>query len=503
MTKEELLAEKAKLEADIKAKTEKTAKDLEAEEIKALQAEVEALKEKKSKIQVLPPDEGRSTTEMKRAALEKNFEKFCDILTDRNLTLAEKDQKAFESKREKREVRFTHKSIKEIQKEVGVARKDEILDFAKDLETRIGDLSFVAHMLKKDVSDLEMFKDQFGDKFNARDVQMALKALSLGGSTSGAEYVLTGWTDSVAMRLIDSNVALANLPIIDQPHNPYRLPIYTGVPTTYYVTEGSTVSATDPVTGNKDLDAKKLMNRVVYSGELEEDAIVPIRPFVEMVMMESLANGIERNIMFGDIDATANTNINLIDGTPTTTAGAASVYLAIDGLVRETFRTNGKTTDINSDPVAGIATVVQKMGVGALSNGGMGDLLNFMNVELMFKLMGNSNFLTWEKLGPDATLLKGMVGRIYGIPVLPTSGIPKTNSAGKVPNAGGTLGSCVVVKKSSVLVGFKRRPKLEANDILQAADQKAWVASARLALKILAPNAADRAAVSYGYNAGL
>ena len=489
-TKDELLKRKADAEAKLKAKTE-------ADELKKLEDETKALE---SQIEVIEPGLERTTIAQRDAAKEGNFEKFLEINNDRFAKLHEDDVKKFEAKRAATDLKFSAKAIKMVEKAVGSAKRDEVLAFAKDYEKHVSELSFVAHMMRKDIHELRRFKDQFGDSFGKKEVEIATKALSLGGSGTGAEYVLTGWTDQVAMRLMDENHALANLPVIDQPYNPYRLPIYTAVPTTYYVTEGSTVGSSDPTTSNKDLDAKKLMNRVVYSGEIEEDSIVAIRPFAERVMMESLGNAIERSILFGDIDATANTNINLINGTPTTTAGSADSYLAIDGLIRETFRTNGKTTDINSDIVAGFGSVMQKMGVGAANPR---DLVCFMNVELLYKFMANSSFKTWDGLGNALTLLNGAPGVIFGVPVFGSSGIPKTNSAGKIPSGGGTLGSLVVVKKSGIVVGFMRRPRLDANDILQAADQKAWVASARLALKVIQPNASDRAAVSYGYNAGL
>ena len=487
-TKDELLKRKADAEAKKKAKTE-------ADELAKLEAEVKELE-----IEAVEPDLARTTIAQRDAAKDGNFEKFLEANNDRLVKLHEDGLKKFEAKRAAVDLKFSAKAIKLVEKAVGSARCGEVLAFAKDYEKQVSELSFVAHMMRKDIHELRLFKDQFGESFGKKEVEVATKALSLGGSGTGAEYVLTGWTDQVAMRLMDENASLANLPVLDQPHNPYRIPIYTAVPTTYYVTEGSTVGSSDPTTSNKDLDAKKLMNRVVYSGEIEEDSIVAIRPFAERVMMESLGNAIERSILFGDIDATANTNINLINGTPTTTSGSADSYLAIDGLIRETFRTNGKTTDINSDIVAGFASVMQKMGVGAANPR---DLVGFMNVELLYKFMANSSFKTWDGLGNALTLLNGAPGVIFGVPVFGSSGIPKTNSAGKIPSGGGTLGSLVVVKKSGVVVGFMRRPRLDANDILQAADQKAWVASARLALKVIQPNASDRAAVSYGYNAGL
>lgn len=479
--KKELAALDAKLEA---AKLEK--------ELKAKQAEL-------SKIEFVDPSAERLAVEMKNAAQKADLDNFTKANADRIAKEEAKKNAEFTEKQAKAEVRFTKEAKREIEKQFG-SKKDTILDLAKDLKDRIVALDFLAQGKKCHISETEMFKNEFGN-FSRGEVDAAVKALATGSSNAGAEYVLTGWQDQIAARLADSNVALANLPVIDLPNNPYRIPVYTALPTTYYCTEGSTIGASDPTTDKNDLDARKIANYVKYSGEMEEDSIVAVRPLVERIMMESLSNGIERVILFGDTVATASTNINLIDGTPTTTAGSASVYLTRDGLIKTALLgSNGKKKDINSDIMAGFAGCLQLMGVGAANPR---DLVAFVAVELLFKYMANSSFITYDKAGALAGILNGAPGALFGVPVFASSGIPKTNSAGKIPAAGGTLGSVLIAKKSGCLVGFKRRPTLMDVQGLQTADQFGWIASARVDVKAIQGNEADRAAVAYGYNAGL
>lgn len=479
----------------------KEAADLETQvQAAKLQKDIKEKKAELAKSVEVLSDPVRITRDMQAAAKDGDFDKFTKEYADKMAMEMDAKIAAREAKQQSigssQKIYFSKEVQKALASKFGT-KSGEVLALAKDISSALPRMDGVAQMLKKHVSELTMFKTQFGE-FSKDEVDYAIKALSTSGSGTGAEYVLTGWQDQIAQRLEDVNVCLANLPVIDLPNNPYRIPIYTAIPTTYYVTEGATVSSSDPTSSNKDLDARKVANRVVYSGEMVEDAIFAILPFAEKIMMESLGNAIERVLLFGDTVATASTNINKIDGTPTTTAGGADVYLTRNGLIKETFGSNGKTTDISSDIVAGLATSMQKMGVGALN---MKDLVNFCNIQLAFKFMANSNFLSFDKLADKASLLVGMVGSIFGVPLVPTSGIPLTDSAGKIPAAGGTLGSLLVAKRSGVLVGFKRRPQIVDNDILQAADQRAWVASTRIDVKVIQPNASDRAAVSYGYNA--
>jgi HK97 family phage major capsid protein len=499
MTVEELKAKKAELASKLEAaKLEK--------EVKAAELELNEI-EKPSDVEV-KSDAVRTSIDMAKTAKEGDFEKFSKQHADFIAANVEQKLESWEQKNAKRDVYFAD-SVKK-----AFGKNPSALNIAKEVAPVLPRLAQVADMLGVHVTELKSFKDLFGQvakgdldtAFKALEMQnevlMRTKTLTVAGSGTGTEYVPTLFADRVAERLMDSNAVFSNLPVFDMPSNPWRNPIYTGVPTAYYVTEGATVGASDAATGGKDFDARKIAAKEIYSGEMGEDSIIAAMPFAEKVLMETLANAMERVAMMGDIDATASTNINLIDGTPTTTAGSASVYLTRDGFVRETFRTSGKTKDINSDIVAGIASLFSAMGVGALDPR---QLIGFVNVNAAFSYMGSSSFQTWDKLGPSATLLNGMLGSIFGMPLVPTSGLPATTTAGKI-SANSLLniyGSICIVKKNGVAIGFRRRPSLKELGGQEDKDVRAFVASVRLDPKVLQPNAADRAAVAYGYKIAL
>src|SRR5690606_15957991 len=74
--------------------------------------------------------------------------------------------------------------------------------------------------------------------------------------------------------------------------------------------------------------AKKLALRVGFSAELVEDALIGVIAQYRKQSLRAMQDAIDNVILNGDTATGANTNINLIDGTP----GANAKYLAVDGL---------------------------------------------------------------------------------------------------------------------------------------------------------------------------
>lgn len=475
-------------------------------EIAASEAELTEI-EKTGTVEVADLTVEKTAVEMAKLAKDGNFEAFQKAYNDHgDLTIASK-LAAGEAKSAKRDVYFADA----VKKAFG--KNPSALSIAKQVAPVLPQLNQVAVMLGCDVTQLKTFKNLFG-QVSASDLDTAVKALEMqnainvqvktltvAGSNAGLEYVPTVFNDQVFDRLMDTNAVLANLNVIDLPSNPWRNPIYTNIPTAYYVVENSSaIGNSDPVTDAKDFDARKIGAKMTYSGEFAEDSIIAALPFAQRVLVEAMGNAIERVCLFGDTIATANNNINNIDGTPTTTSGAASVYLTRDGFVKNCFGSNGKNKDISADIVKGVAQLMQLMGVGAIDPR---QLIGFVNVQAAFAYMGSTSLITWDKLGPNATLLSGMLGSIFGMPLVPSSGLPQTEASdGKISSANtllNTFGSLCIVKKTGVAIGFRRRPQIQEKLGLADTDVRAFVATARLDPKVLQPNAADRAATAYGY----
>ena len=96
--------------------------------------------------------------------------------------------------------------------------------------------------------------------------------------------------------------------------------------------------------------------------------------------------------------------------------------------------------------------------------------------------LGVANFRTLDKLGPEATLLRGQLGSVEGIPVIVSEQMALADADGKVTDAGNTAntGRVLIVNRSQWRVGFRREMLIETTRDIQKR-QNIMVISMRLA----------------------
>jgi hypothetical protein len=167
-----------------------------------------------------------------------------------------------------------------------------------------------------------------------------------------------------------------------------------------------------------------------------------------------LEDSIDNVLINGDDTATATTNINLIDGTPAATAK----YMAFKGLRYLPIIT---TTGNKFDGGAANITLAQirqaRFSMDRAYSANPDNLFVLTHSEMYAKMLGLTEFITMDKAGSKATAMTGQLGFVDGMPVLISNELALTDSAGKIPAAGGTLGSLLVVYKPGWVVGFKRQ----------------------------------------------
>jgi len=203
------------------------------------------------------------------------------------------------------------------------------------------------------------------------------------------------------------------------------------------------------------LTARKLALRVGISTELDEDSIIAIAPQARRQAERAIEDSIDNVLLNGDIRTGANTNINLIDGTPAATAR----YLAMNG-IRQTWLVDGAATQ-RIDGAGGALTLTHirnaRFSLNRVYTDKLKDLAVIAHSEVYNRMLGLQEFITMDKAGPLATALTGQIGAVDGMPVFVSNEYALTNSAGAIPNAGGTLGSLSVVYRPGFKVGFRRR----------------------------------------------
>lgn len=331
---------------------------------------------------------------------------------------------------------------------------------------------FIRELMEKAGKAYERGELRFGD---TEETNTALKAINfykaneLDHSTQanfGDEWVPDLWSSQIWERTRLDNVILPLFQNIEMPSNPFELPIESTDPTVLNVPEttaetelllsgsGAVIPDSKVGTGKVTLTARKMALRVGFSTELEEDSIIPFTSQLRKQALRAMEDALDNVAINGDTDTSANTNINLIDGTPAATAK----YLNQNGILKLSLI----TTTANAINQGGTAPTLTAIRSARFSMGGNyatrpDDIAYIVDVSTYAKLLNLPEFLTRDVIGDQATTMTGMVGKIDGSPVLVTTEMALANAAGKIPNAGGTLGRLAVVYRPGWYVGYRRR----------------------------------------------
>ena len=312
------------------------------------------------------------------------------------------------------------------------------------------------------------------------------KAMTSTGGNAGDEWVPTFASADLWTDIHLATVVASQIPRVAMPTNPYTLPtLDDDVTFRLASTENTAVTASDLNTGAATLTAVKVMAEVDFSGELTEDSIIPIVPAIRANLVRRGAQTIDDLIVHGDTETGGTGNVNSDDTAPAST----SFYLAFNGLRKFCLVTN--TGQVKQ--FAGAFTTTLFLNTRALL-GKYGarpsDLLMITGVSTTNSIQDVAAFQTLEKYGPQATILTGEVGRVFGIPVLLSEAIPGT-ATDKVDDDGlytttsvstnDTDGWFVLVNKNSWKQGFRRELQIESwRDIKK--DQNVLTCSFRQAL---------------------
>ena len=86
------------------------------------------------------------------------------------------------------------------------------------------------------------------------------------------------------------------------------------------------------------------------------------------------------------------------------------------------------------------------------------ELVWVMDVNTFIRSQSINQFRTMDKLGPNATVLTGMLGAVEGIPVIVSEQMRLADADGKVTNAGNTSnkGRLLVFNRTQWAQGFRR-----------------------------------------------
>lgn len=327
---------------------------------------------------------------------------------------------------------------------------------------------------------------------------LAIKDNELDNTASAGqilEWIPTIWSSELWRRVRVDNEVASSFRTVEMPSNPYNLPIESTDPTVYLVPETTNeaqltlASSANPIpdsvvgSGKVTLTAKKLALRVGFSSEAEEDSIIPFIPQLREQGIRAMANGVDNVLLNGDTATGANVNINDIAGTP----AATDKFLIFNGLLKNALVTTAGMSINLSNSAPTLATIRQLRAKlqSTLNVYGLrpDDLVMFVDPSTWFKMLSIDEINAWMLNGRDATVNKGLLPMIDGIPVYPSQEMVLANSAGKIDldtTSNNTYGRIVMGAKQGWTIGYRRQITTNV-DYLSYYDSYQFTATLRIA----------------------
>ena len=292
----------------------------------------------------------------------------------------------------------------------------------------------------------------------SRSMLQALTRAAMDSTTAGSgdELVATLEARELWMDVNLQTLVAPLIPTFPMPSNPFDIPRQLGDVNFYPGTENISTTSTALGTGKVTLTAQELVGQVPYSFSLEEDAVIAMLPEIRAGLVRNVAEVLDDIIL--NADATTTNNINADGATISASdAGKGHWLIGYDGvihlpLVDNTSQSNDHAAAVSDDMFNEIRAKLGKYGVRP------SQLAWLMDVNTFIRAQSVSQFRTMDKLGPNATLLTGMLGAIEGIPVIVSEQMGLADTDGKVTDGGNVTdtGRLLIVNRTQWAQGFRR-----------------------------------------------
>lgn len=254
------------------------------------------------------------------------------------------------------------------------------------------------------------------------------------------------------------------------------------------ITTAETFAGTDKVS----VTPGELRARIYYTDILNEDSLINLSRQLNTQLQEAAEDVIEFVFFNGDTVTTANTNINLIDGTPSA-APSKPAYLVSDGVLKLPLVTNtavsrdAGTLAIDDWPLT-LALLPAKLWQDPERITFVSDPYTYLQAIQLAQVLS-------KDVNSAATVESGVLNRVFGADYMPSGQIAKANTAGKISATPGnnTKGRLVAIYARYWAMINKRAIMIETGRDIDAGVNKI-VASMRFAFR---RRSNDAAALSY------
>ena len=253
------------------------------------------------------------------------------------------------------------------------------------------------------------------------------------------------------------------IPTFPMPSNPFDVPRQLGDVNFFPGTENTATTDTVLATGRTTLTAFELVGQVPYSFTLEEDGVIAMLPEIRAGLVRNVAEVLDDIILNADRSTTNNINA---DGATISAAstGKAHWLLGYDGilhlpLVDNASQGNNHNAVVSDDMFNELRAKLGKYGARP------SQLAWVMDVNTFIRAQSVEQFRTMDKLGPNATLLTGMLGAVEGIPVIVSEQMPLADEDGKITDGASSnmKGRLLLVNRTQWAQGFRRQLMIDVD----------------------------------------
>lgn len=310
------------------------------------------------------------------------------------------------------------------------------------------------------------------------DVELR-KALYTTGTGEGVEWIPTGFSNQLLAKIALERKVEAIFPSINMPNNPYTVPVELSGSTGYYVPESTAddstkIKASKPGTSNFTFNARKFAGRVVFSDEINEDAVIGILGHVQMSLANAIAEAKETAIINGD-DSTTHQDSNVTDSYDARKAFKGLRYYALNNA--GTAKKDAGNVNLTTTLLRGTRMLMGKHGVDPTK------LYYIVSPVGYIELLNLSELLTLDKYGANATILKGEAGKFDGGTVIVSEFMwDNLNAAGVYDGTTTNRTGLLAVYAPGFWVGVRTGVTLASETNIQT-DQLVLVAKTRIAFE--------------------
>ena len=319
------------------------------------------------------------------------------------------------------------------------------------------------------------------------------RALDVDTSGEGADWVPTGIGANLHEKVRASGKVAPLFQRINLPTNPWKWPVEGADASAYRVAEptsdtASKAGASTPGTVAPTFDAEIFGARTLWSRSLDADSAIAILPFTTMKLVQAFVDAEEKAILDGDSDGThQDADVQAI--------GATDPRTAWDGLRKKAIAQSVATA--TSATAANLGIVRKALGKWGVNPA---ELAFIIGVSNLHSLLADTNLLTVDKMGPNATILNGQIGSVHGVPVIVSEHVREDlNASGVQDNITQTKTYMLCVNRNEWAIGQRMALDVQVDDsIYRETYQRVAVAFMREDFQSLASAATnDDTAIAY------